>query len=254
MRAFFVAISCLVLVVPAFAEPVTTEDLPLGVPSGSVRAVRSAGGATTDTDARRGGGVIAPRDAVRTLLSLGFVVSLAVVVAWAMKKLARGRGGLLGALGPGGPSPSGVLEIVGRYPVGRGQTLVLLRLDRRLLLLHQATGRRGASMRTLCEITDPDEIASVLLKTRREEEEAVEHGFREAMRRLEHDFSALENVAEDEQGASSFRSAQVNDEGDRVELLGGARVGSTAVDRADSTPDIVTLRSRLRGYIREARG
>ncbi len=255
MRVFLVAITCLLFVGAAPAGPVVTEELPLGPPAGSARGVHPSGDAAGAAP-RRGGAMLEPAGVARTVLSLGFVVSLAVACAWMMKKLSRGRGGLLGSLGPGGPSPSGVLEIVGRYPVGRGQTLVLLRMDRRLLLLHQATGRRGASMRTLCEITDPDEIASVLLKARREEDEAVQAGFREAMRRLEKDFSALEDGGGREPGPSPFRAAQANDDGDRVELLGGpgGRPDPAKPAGDHAVPDIVTLRSRLRGYIEGARG
>ena len=66
---------------------------------------------------------------------------------------------------------SGVLSVLGRYPVARGTTLVLFRLDRRVLLVSQTklTGlsRFGSTttMQTLCEITDPAEVASILAKT-----------------------------------------------------------------------------------------
>lgn len=274
MRVFLVAISFLFFVASAPAGP-ATENLPLGPatrPDGVMGAADPAG-LVDHADAgpaagRRASPIFDAGSVTRTVLSLVFVVGLAVLTGWAMKRLARGRGGLLGAIGPGGPSPSGVLEIVGRYPVGRGQTLILLRLDRRLLLLHQATGRRGSQMRTLCEITDADEVASVLLKTRREEDKAVQSGFSEAMHRLEKDFSSLGDEPAGESspgvGGGGFRVAQVNDEGDRAELLGRAPIeavplGPTRADRdgqagADEAPDIVTLRTRLRGYIEGARG
>jgi hypothetical protein len=53
-----------------------------------------------------------------------------------------------------------VIEILARYPVARSQQLVLLKLARRIVLLHQS----GAAMRTLCELSDADEVAGVLAR------------------------------------------------------------------------------------------
>ena len=69
----------------------------------------------------------------------------------------RRRGG--GPLARGG-RPSGVLEILGRYPIARGQQLVLLRLVSRVVLLHQS--RNGLT--TLSEVTDSDEVAALLAR------------------------------------------------------------------------------------------
>ena len=165
------------------------ERTPLGQPPSEAQPIDPDGTSASGSSPFDVGG------SLQTLLALGFVLGLAVAAAAGVKAISKGRGGLLGALGPGGPSPSGVLEILGRYPVGRNQTLILLRLDRRVLLLHQTTRRRGESMRTLTEVTGTDEVASILLKTREEETERVDTGFREAMRRLETDYSAYESSA-----------------------------------------------------------
>src|SRR5262249_34396680 len=76
----------------------------------------------------------------QTIAALAGVVALILVLGVVVKRVARRGGGLLGALGPGGRAPSGLLEVLGRYPVGRGATLVLLKLDRRILLLCQGGG------------------------------------------------------------------------------------------------------------------
>lgn len=118
---------------------------------------------------------------LRTALSLGAVVGLIGGSAAVTRVLARGRGGLAGAMGAGGHAPSGVLSVLGRFPVCRGQKLVLLQLDRRVLLVSQSTGGRlgaGGGMATLCEITDPDEVASLLIKTRDAEGESMSEKFR----------------------------------------------------------------------------
>lgn len=198
------------MTLPAGAGQPASETMPLG-PAPSREGAGERPGEGRLAESLGAGGTL------RTVLSLGFVIALALAAGLAMKKVAGTRGGLLSALGPGGPSPSGVLEILGRYPVGAGQTLVLLRLDRRVLLVHQSTGR-GGQMRVLSEVVDSDEIASILLKTREERDEAVQAGFREAMHRLETDFSGIED------GSSRVRISNV--EGDRAELLDpGGRAG-----------------------------
>lgn len=118
---------------------------------------------------------------VRTVLALGGVLALIVVSGAITRSVARGRGGIAGAFGPGGRAPSGVISVLGRYPVSRGQKLVLLHLDRRILLVSQSAGGRlgaGGGMATLCEITDPDEVASILIKSRDAESDSMAERFR----------------------------------------------------------------------------
>ncbi len=119
---------------------------------------------------------------VRTVLSLAGVVSFALFVGAILRKAARAQGGLRASLGPGGRAPSGVLEVLGRYPISRGVTLVLLRVDRRVLLLSQSSSRRaGTSMSTLCEITDAEDVASLLVKARDDEGETMARRFQDLL-------------------------------------------------------------------------
>jgi flagellar biogenesis protein FliO len=129
----------------------------------------------------------------RTIGALGVVAGLALAAWFGVRTLARSQGGLGATLGAGGRAPSGVLEVLGRYPVGRGQTLVLLRVDRRVLLLSQtATGRLGtqSAFATLSEITDSEDVASILVKTRDRESEAVATRFRSLMGRFDQQHEA----------------------------------------------------------------
>lgn len=126
---------------------------------------------------------------VRTILSLAGVVAMILGIAYAFKRLSRGSNGLMNQLGAGGRAPSGVLSILGRYPVSRGTTLVLLKADRRVILLCQTAGKgltAGCTMQTLTEFTDPEDVASILLKTRDEEEASLAQRF-EAMLSREDD-------------------------------------------------------------------
>lgn len=124
---------------------------------------------------------------VKTSLALFAVVALILVVRVGMVFVARKQGGFASALGAGGRAPSGVVEILGRFPVARGQQFVLLRMDRRVLLLAQ--GPRG--FQTLSEVTDADEVASILLKTRDDEGATNAAKFTEMLRRMENDPSVL---------------------------------------------------------------
>jgi flagellar biogenesis protein FliO len=104
---------------------------------------------------------------LRTAGSLALVLGLIVGCAWGVSKL-RAKGLLIGgSIAAGARAPSGVLEMLGRYPLGRGQTLLLVKLDQRVLLLGQTVGTLragGGSLATLCELSDPEDVASVLLK------------------------------------------------------------------------------------------
>lgn len=151
-------LSIVVVCAHAASDSLKNEHKPLG----PVPAASTPDGASQPPATNAGFG--------RTALALGGVLALVIACGWAARAVARkagGGGGILSALGPGGRSPSGVLEVLGRFPVGRGSTLVLLKMDRRVLLLNHNTSRMGGgAMNTLCEVTDPEEVASLLLRTR----------------------------------------------------------------------------------------
>lgn len=125
----------------------------------------------------------------RTTLSLVAVLGLIVLVMRVVRKYSMAQG-LAGALGAGGRAPSGVLEVLARYPIARGQTLVLLRLDRRVLLCcHTRGGKLGAGggMSVLTELTEPEEVATILVKTRDVASESIAQRFQSILSRSEHE-------------------------------------------------------------------
>lgn len=150
------------------------ESRPLSTPAGLNR------GATTD--------------GVQTMVVLGGVVAVILGLAMGVRVLARRHGGLMAACGAGGKSPSGVLSVLGRYPIARGQTLLLLQFDRRVLLVGQTVGRGGTRLATLAELTDADEVASVLVKSRDESGESVARKFREIVEKMSEPASAPERA------------------------------------------------------------
>lgn len=150
--------------VPAIARP-ASESQPLGAP------------AETNTDS----GI------AQTLVVLLAIVVVIAGGAQIIKRLARGSGGFGATLGAGGRAPSGVLSVLGRYPVGPGHQVVLLRVDRRVLVLSQSMGRLrsgGGSFTTLAEITDPEDVASILVRTQDETGESMNARFHEMLGRF----------------------------------------------------------------------
>lgn len=117
---------------------------------------------------------------VAVLGIIGIVAGLAAVVF-------RRRGGLSSQFGVGGRAPAGILEVLGRYPLSRSQTLVLLKVDRRVLLLSQAkVGRLGATqLSTLCELSEPEDVASILTKVNEAEENSLTSRFASVFRALD---------------------------------------------------------------------
>ncbi len=57
-------------------------------------------------------------------------------------------------------APSGVIESLARYPFGKGQSLVLLKIDSRVILVSQTT--TGTTLVT--DFREPEEVASLLRK------------------------------------------------------------------------------------------
>jgi len=127
---------------------VLQESLPLGDPPTQVLAAEPG---VEPVD--RG---TAFKTTVGEVLRVGLPLLGVVALMIAIGVVVRRVGGPLA----GGGRPSGVLEVLGRYPIARGQQLVLLRLVSRVVLLHQT--RNGLS--TLSEVTDADEVAVLLAR------------------------------------------------------------------------------------------
>jgi flagellar biogenesis protein FliO len=132
---------------PGDLELAPQESRALGPASRPIGARRAARG-------RDGAGALDPRigEIARVGWALGVVVALVLV----LRVMVRRLGGPMA----GGGRPSGVLEVLARYPAARGQQLVLLKLADRVVLLHQT--RTG--MTALSEVSAPDEVAALLAR------------------------------------------------------------------------------------------
>lgn len=214
---------------PVPTPATSVESAPLGTARGPVLEGPAAGSERPGSSS--GGGW-------RTAWSLAGVIGLIVVLGGAARVVSR-----RGALGAGGRSPSGLMEVLGRYPVARGTTLVLLRLERRVLLLSQSSGGRlgaGAQFTTLCEITDPEEVASILVKARDADGDSAAERFRTLLSRFDR---GLERSEERGRGRRVARGT-----GDRAELWDDGRLEIPVVDLTIGAPGqgaVGALRQRL---------
>lgn len=86
---------------------------------------------------------------VRDLLPLLSVLALILVMAWIVRKALPRRQAWTG---------SGVIEVLSRTSLSSKQSLILVRMGRRLLLL----GVTGDEMNTLCVVEDPDQVAMLV--------------------------------------------------------------------------------------------
>jgi flagellar biogenesis protein FliO len=77
----------------------------------------------------------------------------AILFARAVVKRVGGRMG-------GGKRPSGVVEVMARYPFARGHHIVLIKVGRRVLVTHQS----AQGIQTLSEFTSPAEVADLIAR------------------------------------------------------------------------------------------
>ena len=170
----------------AVVEPAATEAAPV-IPSRAARPDESTMPlmAPARSSEPPGGTSASSGGWVRSLASVALVVGLILVLAAVARFVSRRNGSVAAMIGPGGRAPSGVLEVLARYPVGRGQVLVLLRVDRRVLLLSQSVGGKGAGFATLAQFDEPGEVAAILQQTRDEAGESISARFRQALDRFQ---------------------------------------------------------------------
>ena len=174
------ALASAALVPPTIYTP--GENRPLRTDTGLTGDASESGQATS------GNRVMAWFDsqgaAVQTMLALGMVILLIYALAWAYRKMTANQVGVADI--NSGKAPAGILEVLGRYPLGGKQSLVLLKFDQRVLLLSQSsTGKGGSEMTTLCELDRPEDVASVLVKIRDAEGTSINKTFRAAMHKAE---------------------------------------------------------------------
>lgn len=202
----------------ATSEVSPTQSHTASVPSSTLEALRLGKKVVSSAKpSERSEKMIAPSSIGRTVLALGAVLALigvlAVVASVVRRKAQRsGKWPLLSALNIAGASaPSGVLEILAKFPVGSGTNLLLLKLDRRVLLISQSANkglRTGSTLSTLCELSEPADVASLLMKVRGEEQSRLAAKFESILAREDEITEQALSEVEEPVRAAGARSAR----------------------------------------------
>ena len=113
------------------------------------------------------------------VLQVGGGLAGVLLLIWVLRTLIRKSAGSSATRGllARVRAPEGVASIMARYPVARGEHVVLLEVGRRILVVHQASG----SMTTLSELTDRDEVADMRARISGQEREKAEDAFAPAL-------------------------------------------------------------------------
>ena len=138
------------------SAPAPAHSAAIGLGAGSAAAANASADASADASAAdpkslaAGGSSSFAKELLPTGAALGATL-LAIVLARSAVK--RFGGKLVGA-----GRPQGVVEVLARYPVARGQHIVLLKVGRRVIVTHQ--GAQG--MKTLSEFSGEAEVADLI--------------------------------------------------------------------------------------------
>jgi flagellar biogenesis protein FliO len=138
------------------SAPAPAHSAAIGLGAGSAAAANPAADASADASAAdlkslaAGGSSSFAKELLPTGAALGATL-LAIVLARSAVK--RFGGKLVGA-----GRPQGVVEVLARYPVARGQHIVLLKVGRRVIVTHQ--GAQG--MKMLSEFSGEAEVADLI--------------------------------------------------------------------------------------------
>jgi hypothetical protein len=207
------------------AKQLSSDSKPLGLPRDRVESL-PIGNDEVKTP------MVLGKEFIRSVAALAGVLLLIFALAHFYKRLARAKGGLSGQMGAGGRAPAGLVEVLGRYPISSGMTLVVLRFDRKVLLLsHAGSGRGkksvgGGTMQTLCEVGGAEDVASILGKVRDEAGDSIAASFERTLQEAGNatDQEISKAMYQPAPGVHVKRPRRVapgfvsNDEGDRLEL------------------------------------
>jgi len=117
--------------------------------------------------------------ALQTIAALGLVIALALALRWAWVKLT-------GHVPARASSP--VLEVLSRTTIAPRNQVVLLRLGGRILVV----GDSPAGLRTLANVDDPEEVASLLTAITAAQPTSMSQGFSQLMHRFNNEYERPE--------------------------------------------------------------
>ena len=148
------------------------EQTPLGTPAAEQRGLGDAASGSGS-----GGWVLS------TLAALGLVIGLILAAKWAYVKL----GGKVIA------RPSRAVEVLSRTIVGPKNHVLLLRVGQRVLVVGDST----SGLRTLADLNDPEEVATLLQSVESGKPASVSQGFHDLIGRFNRDYETQDERAEE---------------------------------------------------------
>ncbi|MSR40931.1 MAG: hypothetical protein EXS10_03405 [Phycisphaerales bacterium] len=209
--------------IPVVSTPVVatpSKGRPLGL-------APSAAASTTKEDART---IPADENGLfATVLPTAGALAAVLLAILGAKWCAQRLGIRLG----NGRRPSGVVEILARYPVAKGQQVMLMKVARRVLVVHQC----GDGMRTLAELSSAEEVADVMARIEAGDRVAKDPRFEASLQ------SALKG---DLRGSARGYSATESEDFESVETIDLTRKARTS-SRDGSIPNTAAIRRGLFG-------
>lgn len=147
----------------------STEARELGAAPAALSASESRALGSRRDDAQAGDGLSGGNWVLNTLTALGMVLVLVLAMRWLVSRV----GGRPAA------APSLAVEVLSRTAVAPKNHVVLLRVGGRVLVV----GDSSQGLRSLTEIDDPEEVASLLQAVEAQREASITHSFNRMLAR-----------------------------------------------------------------------
>ncbi len=175
-RSFLAILVIIGLFVLIYAGNLRAEKMPVTPNSGSKiqtgesdiesRSLASTKSVSQPTQPGSGGGRFTPSTLSTIWTALIFVLALILVAAWLIRKAYPGGNLLFGTLP--------VLQVLGRTHLGPRQTLAMIRLDNKLVLL----GITDHQINPILTIDDPEEVSRLVSVIEQSRPASITSGFR----------------------------------------------------------------------------
>lgn len=186
----------------ASAEPRKTDVRPSqGLASGALSGSTSGSmsGSTSGSSQAKGslGNAAASRGLSSELVTTGVALGATLLVI----VLARSAVKRFGGGGAAGKRPSGVVEVLARYPLARGQSIVLIKVARRVIVAHQSSD----GMKPLSEFSSEEDVADLLARCEAGARGTSQFSFDALLRQSGKAFDGFGSSAKDRAGKADER-------------------------------------------------
>ncbi len=167
----------------------STSGSTSGSMSGSTSGSSQAKGSLGNAAASRG----LSSELVTTGVALGATLLVIVLARSAVKRFGGG--------GAAGKRPSGVVEVLARYPLARGQSIVLIKVARRVIVAHQSSD----GMKPLSEFSSEEDVADLLARCEAGARGTSQFSFDALLRQSGKAFDGFGSSAKDRAGKADER-------------------------------------------------